>query len=100
MAKTFCLAELLETFLKNGSGGSIRPFEFFSWYSAIDSGGFFFADITGISERKGKHNEKKWLKVTHDLFQGRWRFKMILKTEQLKCRFEQIMGMQEPTGTS
>ena len=30
LAKTFCFPELLETFLKNGSGGSIRPFEFFA----------------------------------------------------------------------
>ena len=51
LAKTFCFAELLEIVLKNGSGGLIRPFELFSWCSVIDSGGFFFAGITGTSER-------------------------------------------------
>ena len=51
LAKTFCFVELLEIVLKNGSGGLIRPFELFSWYSVIDSGGFFSAGITGTSER-------------------------------------------------
>jgi hypothetical protein len=58
LAKTFCLplpaAELFEIFLKTGSGGLMRLFELFSWYSVIDSGFFSVAGITGISEKKEK----------------------------------------------
>jgi hypothetical protein len=47
LAKTFCLlppaAELFEIFLKTGSGGLMRLFELFSWYSVIDSGFFSVA---------------------------------------------------------
>ena len=49
LAKTFCLlppaAELFEIFLKTGSGGLMRLFELFSWYSVIDSG--FFSVASG-----------------------------------------------------